>query len=200
MLAPVVGSMALVKANIKNLSGVVARSVSIQRIGALTKIIVGGGDPYQIANAIMAGLFDFGDLAQSQTLSRNISVSVNDYPDTYLINYVSAQVQAVGITVTWATYYPNFTSDAALVAACQQPIADYINSLPTGNSINTDQIKSAFLTAVAAILPPQYISNVVLAVTIDGVLTPVISGTNLIPSSSEGYFTCAANNVLFVRQ
>lgn len=62
MLAPAIGTLARLKANIKAIPGVQSRLVSV---GGNSKIMVGGGDPYAVAGAIYMALFDIGDLSGS---------------------------------------------------------------------------------------------------------------------------------------
>ena len=67
-LAPATGTQALVKSALQNIPGVQARSVSVAASG---KIMVAGGDPYLIANALLQNLFDLSDFAGSTVLSNS---------------------------------------------------------------------------------------------------------------------------------
>lgn len=69
-IAPSTGQMAYLKTLIRNVPGVQYRLVSASPSG---KLIIGGGDPYAIAAAIMRGLFDLGDMIGSSVQSHTWS-------------------------------------------------------------------------------------------------------------------------------
>jgi hypothetical protein len=69
-LAPSTGQISYLKTLLRNVPGVQYRLVSASPAG---KIIVGGGDPYAVAAAIMRGLFDLGDMIGSSVQSHTWS-------------------------------------------------------------------------------------------------------------------------------
>ena len=77
-LAPMTASVAKVKTALQNIPGVQARSVSV---GATGKMMVAGGDPYLIADALFLNLFDFvdfrGSSANSNTWTGTGSIAGN---------------------------------------------------------------------------------------------------------------------------
>ena len=68
------GMTTRLKTALGNVSGVQQRLVSVrQQTGGGWEVLVGGGDPYQVANAIFTALFDFSTLVGSQLLVTNIT-------------------------------------------------------------------------------------------------------------------------------
>ena len=198
--ASTVGSITYLKSLIKKVPGVNPRLVSVQRGTANAfKILVGGGDPYSVGYAIFAGLFDVYDLQGSATTARNVNVSINDYPDVYPIVYINPPAQLVGVQVTWNTTAYNFTNDAAVISATMPALMNYINTLPIGYSLNTVEMSSIFVNAVAGLIDNQFVSHLAFVVTINGVATSPTAGTNLISGDTEGYFYTTSAGFTYLR-
>jgi hypothetical protein len=124
----------------------------------------------------------------------NISVSLYDYPNIYEFSYVSPPAQTVAIGITWATISGNFVSATAVAQAAQQPIADYVNSIPGGNNpISLLVIQQTFIGAVASILAANLISSLTISVAINGIATAPEG--DLVYGDSQSYFTCLASAV-----
>lgn len=64
-LAAAQGMPRFLKTLLNEVPGVQSRLVAIQQNGSMWEVIVGGGDPYQVAFAIYQGLFDIADLVGS---------------------------------------------------------------------------------------------------------------------------------------
>lgn len=251
--------------------GVQTNLVSVVQInGGGWEVIVGGGDPYQVANAIRIGIGDISSLVGS-TMSiigitnatlgvvttflnhglvtgqnnvyiadvvgmsgvnggpytvtvideknftfgvnttssggyasggvitpnnRNVVVNLIDYPDTYTIPFVVPPVQTVTVQVTWNTDAPNFVSPTAVAQLVAPAVALYINSLYVGRPINEFELNAVFQGAVAPILLPDYLSRIIWTISINGVSTPVQSGTGLVIGDPESSFSCVASSVL----
>jgi len=253
------GTPTLLKTLLGRISGVQQRLIAIKASGDLYTIIVGGGDPYEVANAIFKGLFDLGDLIGSVLLAtsitkanpgvvttnlnhgyatgqviqisgsavtayngtytitvlsettfslgvnttsyatytgggvvtpnlRNITVSINDYPDTYQITFVSPPQQTVNIALTWNTTSTNYVSPTAVAQLGQPALANYINSIYVGQPINVFELQNVFQTAIAAVIPPPLLSRMVFTVAINGIDVPPDAGTGLIYGDPESYF------------
>ncbi len=190
------GMPTLLRTLLENVTGVQQRLIAIQQqMGGGWKVIVGGGDPYQVAYAIFIALFDVSILVGSTDPTRNITVTINDFPDSILVIYVNPPAQAVTMTLTWNTNSPNYISDAAVSDAGQPALAAYINGIQAGSPINIFQMQEVFQAAIIDIIPPEFLTRMVFAVSIDTVLTPPTSGTGIIPGDPEGYFTCDASDV-----
>ncbi len=92
-LAEAQGMTTFLKTALGNVAGVQPRLVSAQQQSPGWKIIVGGGDPYQIANAIFTSLFDISTLVGSEIL---VTAITNANPGVVTTNlnhgYTTGQV------------------------------------------------------------------------------------------------------------
>jgi hypothetical protein len=94
------------KTQLQNVSGVQSNLISLTAVGSNWKIICGGGDPYQVANAIYQGMFDFNNLVGSTILAASITSVYAPVVTTNLNHgYSSGQVmQLVGAAGgSWGT-------------------------------------------------------------------------------------------------
>ena len=78
-------------------------------------------------------------------------------------------------------------------------MANYINSIPVGQPINTFELQEAFQMAVVGILPVAQISKINFVVAINGIDTSPVSGTLLIYGDPESYFSTNAGLVTVVQ-
>jgi hypothetical protein len=261
-LAASTGMSRYLKTLVGNVPGVQQRLISVQQEDDKYVVIVGGGDSYQVADAIwrsdfytpgltgatikIAGVtntnpviittdnnhnFETGDLEiisdvvgmpflndqvlpvtvlDAQRFSVpldatvwgryqyggtvapnpiNLYVTINDYPDSYLIPYINPPQELVDITVTWITNSPNFVSPVAIAQAAVPVIVEYINSLPAGVSpINFNILNQIFLESISNVLQPEYIINLLFQVSIGGVGVSPAPGTNVIFGDQYSYF------------
>ena len=259
--ATVQGAPSLIKTKLELVSGVQPHLVDIRNVGVNQwEVICGGGDPYQIANAIYQSVPDismltgsvlavtsitnanpgvvtvdlnhgystgqvvtiagvtpstfngtytitvlseksfsigvdttaFGTYVSGGVVTpnlRNITVSLNNYPDTYSITFVNPPVQTVQVTVTWNTISTNLVSPTAVAQLAQPAIADYINTIPVGQPINTYYLEDAFQNAVSSILNPQLISKLLITVAINGIVTSPATNSLLIYGDPESYLS-----------
>lgn len=127
--------------------------------------------------------------------NRNESVTLIDYPDTYIIPFVDPPQQIVTMTVTWNTSAVNFVSSAAVQQLAAPALAAYVNSLAVGVPMNVDVMVSAFQTAVASVLPAQLISVLTFAVSINGAGVLPGPGTVLISGDPESYFIAETTGI-----
>jgi len=126
---------------------------------------------------------------------RNISVSINSYPDTYVIPFVNPPVQTVTVALTWNTTSSNYVSSVAVAAAAQPAIAAYINSIFVGQPINIFDMQNAFAASVANLLQTNLISKMVFVVTINGIVTSPSAGTGVIYGDTESFFETTASSI-----
>jgi hypothetical protein len=120
---------------------------------------------------------------------RNVTVTIDDYPDTYSITFVNPPAQTVQITITWNTISTNLVSTTAIATLAAPAIAEYINSIVVGQPINTFILQETFQIAVSSILPPNQISKIDYVVAINGIATAPTAGTLLIYGDPESYFS-----------
>ena len=126
---------------------------------------------------------------------RNVTVSINDYPDTYNITYVNPPVQIVTIALIWNTSSLNYVSPAAVAQLGIPAITNYINSIYVGQPINVFQLENVFQNSIQDIIPPELLSRMVFTVTINGIVSTPISGTGLIYGDNESYFETSTSLV-----
>jgi hypothetical protein len=148
-------------------------------------------------NTTSSGTYTSGGVVTPN--SRNVVVSINDYPDTYDVPFVVPPEQTVAVTVTWNTIATNFIADDSVAQAASQAIANYINSIPVGLPISQYEIQTTFMESVADIIPEQLISKIVIAVDINSVPTSVTSGTGFYEGDPESYFSTSPESISIVR-
>lgn len=117
---------------------------------------------------------------------RNIIVSLNNFPDTYVIPFVNPPQETVTMTIDWATTTPNYVNPTAVAQAVQPAIVAYVNSVTVGQPMNLLQLKDAFISALPTSIPEASISSLLFSVYINGVLTAPV-GT-LISGDPESFF------------
>lgn len=187
-LASSQGVPSYLKTQLLNVAGVVSRLVSVQAtLGSGIKVIVGGGDVNQVANAIFQGWFDPAHLLGASGSGTTVTATVINSPDSYTITFVEPAAAVITLSLTWNTNLADFTQGSAVDQAAVQPLADYINSIVVGNPINLLELNDAFIAAVAGLLPAANISKTVWVVTING--TPTSPTNNLYPIDLEAYPT-----------
>lgn len=119
---------------------------------------------------------------------RNVTVSINDYPDTYNITFVNPPVQSVGVALTWNTIGTNYVSPTSVSQAATPAIVDYINSIYVGQPISLFELQDTFQNAVAGIIPITLLSKMSFVVSINGIATSPSSGGIMIYGDPESYF------------
>ena len=120
---------------------------------------------------------------------RNVTVSINDFPDTYNITFVRPPVQTVSIALTWNTIGTNFVSPTAVAQAGKPALVSYINSIYVGQPISLFELQDSFQNAVAGIIPIELISKMNFIVAINNIATSPSSGGIMIYGDPESYFS-----------
>jgi hypothetical protein len=197
--AAATGMPTLVKTLVGEVSGVQERLVSMRQVSGGWEVIVGGGDPYEVAFAIFQAVPDVNILAGSTDAARNETVSITDSPDSYEVVYVTPPQQDVTIALEWDTVSVNPVSEAAMGDAARQPLADYINAIVVGQPINVFEMDRVFQEAVAAIVAPELLSVIDFTVTIDAVETPPDAGTGIIQGDPEAFFFITIGDISITR-
>lgn len=189
------GGPSLIKTLLANMPNVQANLISVQQEGSSLKVVVTGGDQYYMAYAIYSAV-DPNTLTGSTDSggsSRNVTVSLYDYPDTYSVIFVTPIAQTVTLSITWYTTLPNFTGGAAFASLVQPVLSAYINQLAIGQAINPEELQNLFAQAVSGLLDPSLLTTSI---------TVFINGAQTNPNSSgfvvgdvEGYFTCSPSGI-----
>lgn len=141
-----------------------------------------------IANFSTVGFPAYVGSAVATPNARNLTVSITDFPDSYLIQYVVPPQQSVTCTVRWDTNSPNFVSPAAVAQLATPALVAYINSIIVGQPINTLQMADAFQNAIVSILPPMYLSVLTFQIAINGVGTAPLPGTHIVRGDPQSFF------------
>jgi hypothetical protein len=142
------GMPSFLRTQLQNVSGVQARLISIAQSGSNWQIIVGGGDPYQVANAIFTGLFDVGNLVGSIFTISSISAATN----AVIVTPYNPQY-AVGQTITVVGATPTAYNTTYVITGLSY---SYSGSGVT-TTITTSTNSSAFgaFTGTSAYLTPN---------------------------------------------
>ena len=119
---------------------------------------------------------------------RNVFVTINDYPDVYVVPFVNSPQQIVTIVVTWNTSAVNFVNQAAVQQLGAPAIATYINNIPVGQPILIYQLEQVFSSAIISVLPSSQLTRMVFGVSINGVGTLPVVGTGIVNGDPESYF------------
>ena len=200
------GTPSFVKTTIQNVANVEARLVAFRQAGGGYEIIVGGGDPYEVANAIYQSLFNINNLVGAETGGATTTITIYDYPDTYDITYVQPILQTTTIDVNWYTSASsNFVSNTVVAAAVQPAIQNYINNIVVGQPISDLELREIFITATTGILVPTQIAGLSFAIAIasseySGPLypNPILYSPPLGSNNVEGYFYIASPTSIVV--
>lgn len=127
---------------------------------------------------------------------RNNVVTVNDWPDNYLIPFVIPFQQLVTIKFQWATESVNYLTDATIASLVSQPVINYVNGIFAGKPMNINNVKDVFLQAINSTLDMSLISTLNVIVTVNGVITGVDAGTNIISGDPYSYWFIASDGVI----
>lgn len=130
---------------------------------------------------------------------RNITVSIDDFPDEYQITYVNPPLQTVGMAVTWNTIATNFIAPSAVAQLAAPALATYINSIYVGQPINVLELQNVFQLAVASVVPTTLLSKLVFSVTINGNVVAPSAGTELIYGDPQSYFETTSSLITVVQ-
>ncbi|WP_241171138.1 hypothetical protein [Burkholderia gladioli] len=189
------GTPAYLETLLQAVPGVTPRLVSIVQSTFGWEVICGGGDPYQVAAAIYSGVLDLSTIVGSNTVSRNVTVTITDSPNQYNVTYVNPPQQVVTIEVVWNTNLANFTAGSQVNQLGAPAITNYVNGIVAGKPMNLNAMSAAFEAAIASVLPVDNLSALTYTVNINGVTVTPEAGTNLILSDPESYFFAAAGAV-----
>ncbi|WP_249181303.1 baseplate J/gp47 family protein [Burkholderia sp. AU19243] len=126
---------------------------------------------------------------------RNVSVSLFQNPDQYLIPFVNPPQQVVTLAVTWNTTLPSFTAGESVNQLAAPALQSYLNSIYVGQPINELAMDAVFQDAVASVISADNITTLQYAVTINGVPATPTAGTSIIPGDPEGYFFASSTAV-----
>jgi hypothetical protein len=196
------GTPDMVKTLVMMVPGVSPNLVSVQQVGTMWKVIVGGGDPFQVAGAIYRGVGQIGLLTGSTVSSlRNITASVFNAPDTYNIIFVNPNALVTTLAITWnSATLPGFTAGTSFNQLAIAAGLAYINGLAVSDPINLLVLQEQIQSAVSSLISAANLTTLQFVVTVGGFVVSPTAGTSIIPpSDNESYFTAAPNAVSSVQ-
>ncbi|MDK1204205.1 baseplate J/gp47 family protein [Cronobacter turicensis] len=195
------GTPDCVQATLQKVDGVQKNLISFRQ-ASLGKwvVLVGGGDPYEVAYAIYKSVPDISILTNdvqnpSSAPVEKKTVPVTVYPDTYQIPFVVPSSQNVTVIITWNSASTSYVDPSAIQNASQQNVADYINGLSVGEPINIFQVQDIFMNSVSSLLPASLISMIQVVVGINGVIVTPETNSTLIYGDTYAYFSTSASQI-----
>jgi hypothetical protein len=133
------------------------------------------------------GLWQSGGIITPNPINEYVSIS--DFPDSFIIPFVTPPQEIVNIVVTWITNSPNYVSPAAISQAASPAIVEYINSLPAGPTpINLNVLNQVFIDSIANILAGELVIDLQWTISISGVGALPAPGTQIIYGDRYSYF------------
>ena len=190
------GTPNAIKTALAGVPGVTPHLISIRQTAGEWEVIVKGGDPYAVANAIFQSCGD-PNVLRGSTISagRDQNITIYQPPDTYLITYVEPVAQVATVQINWKTSATGAVSNDAVQALCAGPVAAYIESLGPGQPINEYELSYVFQDSIQSVVPTALVTYIDIEVDINGILVPPSVGTGVVQGDVEGYFTVPANGV-----
>jgi hypothetical protein len=119
---------------------------------------------------------------------RNITVSINDYPDTYDITFINPPAQVVNVALVWNTISVNYVSPTAVAAAGIPAIVNYINTIAVGQPISIFELQMVFQAAISNLVAPSLISKMLWTVEINGETIVPATNTGMIYGDAQSFF------------
>jgi len=190
----------LLKALLAKVDGVISSRVSYRQVNTTQwTVIVGGGDPYEVAFAIYQAVPDIsvltGDVNDpSGNTPTVITSTITSYPDSYTIPFINPISQALGIIITWNATLIDF-SDETISSAVNPVMVDYINDIAIGDPVSIYRIQKLFLTAVAGIVSEDRVSYIDIEVSVNGKVVKPDDHTGLISGDAYGYFSTDSSQI-----
>ena len=127
-------------------------------------------------------------------------ITLNSYPDNYIIPFILPAQQLVTMNVFWNTDYQNYVSPQGISQAAVPALVDYINSLYVGISpLNIYDMQSIFIDSIKNIVPSENVTVIDFTVSFDGIGQLPENGTGVIRGDPYSYFYTTTSNV-FVNQ
>lgn len=126
---------------------------------------------------------------------RNNTVTINDWPDSYVIPFVQPLQQRVTVNFEWATENVNYLTDATIASLVTSPTISYVNGIYAGNPLNINSIKDVFLQSINETLNMSLVSSLNVVVTVNGVITDVDENTNIISGDRYSYWFISDDGV-----
>lgn len=168
--------------------GIPQRLVSID--SNITHVYVDeSANEFNVANAIWQSGVNIDVLAGTTT------VTIQDYPDSYDINYTKASEVTAAISVVWKSPLTNISS-TAMESAIKTAVAPYVNSLAIGYGFNSQAATLIILEAVASIVDKQFVTSLAFTVSYDG--TPITPTDSLYELANPNEYLSISESAITV--
>lgn len=195
------GTPDCVKATLRAVAGVQENLISFRQptVGKWV-VVVGGGDPFEVAYAIFKAVPDISVLTNdvsnpSGAPVEKKTVQISAYPDTYTLPYVVPSSQNATALITWNTASTTYIDPDGIAKAVQQPIADYVNAIAVGQPVNLFEIQDIFMQSVASLVPASMISMIQVQIGINGAIKPPDANSSLVYGDTYSYFSTSSSQV-----
>lgn len=176
------GAPSVIRTLLLQVPGVSSRLISILSNGTKWEVVVGGGDPYQVAAAIYQGVSTPGLLVGSSTTPRNITETIIDGNDSFDVVFVNPPQQEVTWAITWNTTLTGFTAAAAVNQFIIQTVQAYTNGIIVGQPINLLVVTEQIQEAISSVLAPVNLTTLIFVVKYSGTTQSPTAGTSIIPA------------------
>ncbi|MFT2797546.1 baseplate J/gp47 family protein [Serratia sp. N21D137] len=195
------GTPDCLRATLKKVEGVQENLISYRQ-ASLGKwvVVVGGGDPYEVAYAIYKAVPDISILTNevsnpsgAEVEKKTIPITV--YPDVYRVPFVVPSSQNATVLITWNSASTAYIDPAGIESAVQQNIADYVNAIAVGQPINIYQIQDIFLRSVEGLVAASLVSMIQIQIGINGVIKPPEADSSLVYGDTYAYFSTSASKI-----
>jgi hypothetical protein len=149
-------------------------------------------------DATQYGTWQYGGIVTPNPINEYVSIS--DYPDSFVIPFVTPPQEVVNIICTWVTDSPNYVSPSAISQASIPAIVEYINSLPVGTTpINLNVLNQVFIDSIANIVAGELIIDITWIISISGVGASPSAGTQVIYGDRYSYFYTDSTQISVVQ-
>jgi hypothetical protein len=190
------GNVARAYSELVKLDGVTSRLIKFKTSQILSgsnyyqgiECIVGGGDDYQVAGAILSAFLQTKNLISAPSNSetaRTVTKLVTLYNSTFSVSFTRPKQIAVGLTIT-VTFNDYSTSQAVIYALLDPVFVAAFAALKVGSSVNKKYLDSLVVeTFKDNDIEPIYVQDIAYAVTFAG--SSVSFTNNYLPIEDDWY-------------
>ncbi|WP_353613968.1 ubiquitin-activating E1 FCCH domain-containing protein [Mangrovibacter phragmitis] len=119
---------------------------------------------------------------------RNNSITVNDWPDNYVIPFVIPLQQLVTVNFAWATSGNNYLANSTVQQLISANVISYINSIYAGKPLSLIKLRNIFEESISSTLDISLLSKLTITVTVNDVITSPDTGTDIISGDPYSYW------------
>ena len=196
-LAVSTGMTTLLKTTLGNVNGVQPRLISVVQQSGGWKVVVGGGDPYAVANAIFTSLFNINNLQDSNAFTGVGSISGTLLTITSVsVGSLSIGSVIFGTGILAGTYISSFGSGSGGTGTYNLNISQAVasNTITTGGVTETIAINNFPDTYnIKFVIPVQ--QTVGVQVTWETVASSNFINPNLVTAAVQPAMTNYINNI-----